>query len=140
MTKRTTAFVFLLVANMILLAHAVIPHHHHQAQVCVERRHCQANHTAQHITPKHHHHHEGKDSSTDCVLKQAVVLPANQIKQENDCLNSRIDSQDYPYTLFISEDAAFISGNCVAESIQNISSSYPYYINTSLGLRAPPSV
>jgi len=43
MIKRKTALAFILIANIILLAHAVIPHHHHHNnEVCTESSTCQA--------------------------------------------------------------------------------------------------
>jgi len=34
MLKKFTAIFFILCANVIFLAHAVIPHHHHENKVC----------------------------------------------------------------------------------------------------------
>ena len=136
MINRVTAFVFLLFANIVLLAHSFVPHHHHQARVCVESRHCLESHISQkQSNPKH----DG-NSPTDCVLKQAVVLPANQIKQE--CTvnyGNDTSSNDY-YFASLSVPAAGIFNYYADDPFPVISFSYSCFACTALGLRAPPLV
>jgi len=80
--RKLLAYFLLTMANIILLAHDVIPHHHHHAQVCVSSRHChpdefQANHTAQ--SPEGHQH-DGDGRTSECSLKQFTLLPSNHWK------------------------------------------------------------
>jgi hypothetical protein len=144
--NKITATFFLLTAAFILLAHAVIPHHHHQLQVCVEKAHCQEDgNSHQPETTKQNHQHDDNSDSTNCILKQAVVLPSNQDKQVYDCdFNKDNYSYDYLstflYAFVYTGTEAPIPDFCIVDLIPDILSSYSCYVNTSLGLRAPPAV
>ena len=73
--------------NIVLLAHASVPHHHHKSLVCIESNHCQSDSYAHnHSTRTHDHEHDGNAETECCVLKQAVVVPANSLRQEINCL------------------------------------------------------
>ncbi|HBL77329.1 MAG: hypothetical protein A2W90_21840 [Bacteroidetes bacterium GWF2_42_66] len=138
MIKKITAFVFIVLANFVLLVHAVIPHHHHQSHVCIENSHCQCDsETHSHCNPEHEH--DGNDSN-DCLLKQVVALPSNQVKQECKCICT--DHHSHP------DHSSFVLFNTGAEvsipifyfdtSIPIIVFSYPSLVITTAGLRAPP--
>ena len=58
--------------NIVLLAHASVPHHHHKSLVCIESNHCQSDSYAHnHSTRTHDHEHDGNAETECCVLKQA---------------------------------------------------------------------
>ena len=42
MLRKVTAIFFLTLASMIMLAFAVLPHHHHQEYICFNAEHCSA--------------------------------------------------------------------------------------------------
>lgn len=79
--KRFITFTLLLLANMFLLAHSVLPHIHHDGVVCfslqeiANHHHCSEGHTdtydccCDHEKEKSHHHH----NSEDCDLKDVVI-------------------------------------------------------------------
>lgn len=80
--KRFITFTLLLLANVFLLAHAVLPHVHHDGVVCFSlqeikgHHHCTEGHTdacdcccEQNKETSHHHHH----NSEGCDLKEVVV-------------------------------------------------------------------
>ena len=144
MIRKKTAIFFILLANIILLAHAVVPHHHHKEQVCLVNAHCQNDSKAhQHNASGHSHEHDGSRGTQNCVLKQAVVIPANSLRQEFKCLGC--DDNYAPFVYF----QAILSGNeyisFVPEIVSNApiplgSTSHSNFVSTSLGLRAPPIV
>ena len=84
MIKRTTAVAFLMLANFILLAHAVVPHHHHNKQVCLEKTHCiHDGFTDEHDNNRDSHSHDGENNHNDCVLKEPVGVLSNQWRSDS---------------------------------------------------------
>ena len=143
MVKRATAIIFLSLANILLLAHAVVPHHHHNKQVCFTNSHC--NHddlTDEHGTNQGGHGHDGENNHDDCVLKEPVVVFSNQWKPEFKFNNTtdRSNHDDFNYNLLISstEFRSPVLSSCINK--RAASSSYPSLVSASLGLRAPPVV
>jgi len=140
--KRTTAIFFILLANIILLAHAVVPHHHHQGQVCIVNSHCQVDsHSHNHGKSEHDHQHDGNNESDCCVLKQAVAIPSNLVKQHFrsfDSDNDFLDFDRFQCVLFDNGIGIFVPVNSSVAKLQFLSSNYFHFVNTSIGLRAPP--
>ena len=79
--RKSVKYFLLFIGSIILLAHNVIPHHHHQTVICVEQSHC---HTYESHTDGSHdaegHSHDSDQQSTDCVLKQDIIRPSNNWK------------------------------------------------------------
>lgn len=139
MIKKLTAFSFILIANLVLLAHAVLPHHHHEQQVCIERTHCVEDVTIHSLNSTDNHQHDGSDSTT-CVLKQAVIIPSSQTRFINNCDNCSdnhihdyiiLSNLGYEHTQFVSE---------IVTHIPEFPSFYTTFVTPTLGLRAPPTV
>jgi hypothetical protein len=139
MIKNLTAYRFIIVANIVLMAHAVLPHHHHQSVVCVESSHCRDNNNAHnHNSPEDNHQHDG-NTSTNCILKQAVIVSSNQGKNETDLVfNSHCHSLDLHLAFTGTKDIIPIFR--IIALVTDVSFSFSSYLTTSLGLRAPPIV
>jgi len=141
MIKKLTAYSFLIIANIILLAHAVIPHHHHESVVCVEQKHCQDDAIPHnHNVAEHNHQHDGNKNSTSCILKQSFVVPTSQGKQLKSCDNCSDNHNHDFYTLSN-------IGYCDLQPVSNVVTYYPVhssyllsFVTSTLGLRAPPTV
>lgn len=140
---RITANLFFMLAGILLVAHAVVPHHHHNKQICFERSHCiQDDFTHEHGTNPASHSHDGENSHDDCVLKDPVVVLSNESKPD--------------FRFIYETDRSGIDGfhnnilNNSTELLIPILSSYVYervtdslyrsLLFASLGLRAPPAV
>ena len=144
MIKRTTAIFFILLANIVLLVHAVVPHHHHQEQVCMVNAHCQNDSKAHiHNTSAHDHEHDGSTETECCVLKQAVVIPSNSVRQEFKCLgcdDNHSQLVHFQAILFSNEFKSFVPKIISIAQISLKTSSHSCFVHSSLGLRAPPTV
>ncbi|MBW8334749.1 MAG: hypothetical protein K0M40_22220 [Prolixibacteraceae bacterium] len=144
MVKRTTAIFFILLANIVLLVHAVVPHHHHQEQVCIVNSHCQTDsHSLHHGNSENDHQHDGNSESDCCVLKQAVAIPSNLVKQDFRSFDSDNDLPDFDVfqcVLFDNESDIFVSLDSSATKLHFLSSDYFHLVTASIGLRAPPIV
>lgn len=142
--RKKVALVFILLANIILLAHAAIPHHHHDLQVCIDHKLCEDHRTPHTHSPlEHDHQHNGNDSSDCCILKQLVLLPSNQDKQECKCsfLTDGHSSDDgFQAVLFDNEFLSFRSIVALNTDVPLRTPPYIVFVNNSLGLRAPPTV
>ncbi|MDR2804571.1 MAG: hypothetical protein LBB85_02865 [Dysgonamonadaceae bacterium] len=144
--KRAFGISFLLLANIIILAHSAIPHHHHNGMPVA---HATTHHEHDDAGHDHHHHdteqpvkHDGNshrhNMAEDCLLRKVYVKASNDERafrfMDNDfapffCLFVLHTTYSIPkitdYGLPFRQKPYLIS--CLTE-----------YISQSLGLRAPP--
>lgn len=145
MIKKTLAISLILLANLILLAYAAIPHHHHKNEVCFEDSHCH------HHNDAHDHDAEGESHDHDnsegehpcCELSQITATPLNQTKPEVKCIDFTDDFKYSSHLLFTFENlnlARLLSAakiKCRIDYSPTVNSQ-PLSLHT--GLRAPPIV
>jgi hypothetical protein len=130
----------LLFANFILMAVAVIHHHHHRQLVCIESTHC-FDEDAVHNYNTSEHRHDADKNSGDCILNQINVYPANEKKEVFEVVNGTENLFcSFLYPLSKAGEETLLPETSDASTIHHIASSSSSYINTFLGLRAPPSV
>lgn len=141
MIKKITAYSLILLANFVLLAHAVLPHHHHEQQVCIEQKHC-ANDAESHVhnIDIKDHQHDGNKNSTTCILKQSILIPSAQIRILNNCDNC---SDNHNHDFYILSNYGYVDFQPITEIIiytPDLPSFYTKNVTPTLGLRAPPIV
>lgn len=136
--KNKTAFIILLLTNLVLLAHAVVPHHHHidtPLEIAVECNH-QEEHNHKGKIPfcdDEHQEHE----TTVCSLNQIMVVPNNQFKEI-------IESVDLEFTdilFLIVPDFDYLQSGIYSDKPPEIAENnllYSRLLVFSQGLRAPP--
>jgi hypothetical protein len=141
MFKKIIAYIFIFIANLVLLAHAVVPHHHHHHQICIQRTTCNENdnnNNHSHKTSASDHEQSCNTDLTKCLLKQAFVVPSTQ---------SRIIRESENDTNFNNQEFCFISIlgqldlSSVLQNIAYISQLPPILksiVTVTNGLRAPP--
>lgn len=78
---RKAAFLFVLLANVIILVHSCIPHHHHLDHLCLGQKDCHS-HTAG-CNPENDDHsaQPGKETDDCCQLRQIKAIPVQQQRQ-----------------------------------------------------------
>lgn len=75
--KRTAGIFYFIVAVFILLAHSVIPHHHHERIVCIQSDHCKNDQKHdRHQDEEGTHEHDQDNSRETCILKVDLNTPA----------------------------------------------------------------
>lgn len=144
MIRKRIAIFFVLFATLLLLVHALVPHHHHKDHVCISIHHCQTDCCAhEHGAPGSDQSHEGENDSEFCVLKQAVFIPSSQWNQ----FDKYSFGNDKP--LFFLDFQTLLCDNGWKTYMPDIvisghesSTSFIYYDFTvsTFGLRAPPAV
>lgn len=144
MIKKKTAIFFILLANIIILAHAAVPHHHLPYQVFIISSQCSEDESGhKHLDAGHNHDHDNKNDNEYCLLKQVVGIPANSVRQECGCDYFADFHHDLGGFQAIIPDYEFA---CPSLSVSFnlrpplLSSSYTCYASCVLGLRAPPCV
>lgn len=141
MIKKIAVYGFILIANIIILAHAVIPHHHHDSVICFEHKHCHDEAlTLKHNSAGHDHQHDGNNKSNCCILKQSVVVVTSQgklLKNYNNCSDNHIDDNS------ILTDNEYVDQQTITKFVFYLPENPSYltsFVTSTLGLRAPPAV
>jgi len=133
--KRIALF-FILFANTLLLAHSVVPHHHHKGLVVSLDTPLSNDYNNQKINA--HSHDNGDDA--DCVLKQEILIPGRSFR-------SAIDQQNEDSVLNLIQDInnsiPFLANpiyysTCSSFRVHYDLAQYLFLLNNSQGLRAPP--
>ena len=140
MMKKLTAYIIILTANIILMAHAVLPHHHHQLKFCIEGSHCHHHNVTDPLDRSHDH--DGEDTS-NCILKQLIIFPSTQIKQECKCTDLSDGHFLYHdwHAVEINDDLQSLAILEATEIEFPLLTPVNYLlIYNSAGLRAPPAV
>ncbi len=135
--KRAVTFIFLLLANIALLAHAVVPHHHHGGSITfILCSHCNDCGKA-----CHHNHEAGQhdDSTEDCPLKEGYIR-ADSCKQvvSADSGDDTQLSDDLPLFYFDSVIKVTDCGYLHFRQKPYLFFYHTTFISEALGLRAPP--
>ena len=136
--KNIIAYIFILTANLLLLAHAVIPHHHHIDNSLLVSTECshEEEHTHHGVIPvcsEDQHDHE----TATCNLAQTVILPNNQTREIEDPVV--LETSDFLFLSFyvFHASAPSIDSSAPPGVVVN-TSLFSRLLVTSVGLRAPP--
>lgn len=144
--KRILAASFILMANMVLFVHAVIPHHHHQNNLCFDTiaaeqtSHEECCSTACDTSKQGH---DSEKDSDNCLLSNIVAPYSGELKQT---VRTSISSHDLINTVSLFS----IPGKDYSSGVLNLhfyleivfNDHIPVYhslASQSFGLRAPPS-
>jgi hypothetical protein len=143
MIKRLTAILFIMLAGFLLVSHAVVPHHHHDKQICLQRSHCiHDDLTVEHGTRPVSHSHDGENNHDDCALKDPVVLFSNESKPDFKVIKATDPpGPDRFHDKLLSNSTEFrtpVLSSYVYELVTD--SLFHSLVSASHGLRAPPVV
>ena len=141
--KKTVALSLLMLANIFLLAHAVLPHHHHDdGGICFVNAHHRDCDDEHHDTPTHQHEQEGNLAGKCCYI-DVFFIPAHNLTLKSTChIHSHCDCDHVleattPNTINIQD---FVDKTLIDFRHKPFLVAYHTgYISQSLGLRAPPA-
>lgn len=144
MIRRIAAIFFILFASVIILAHAMLPHHQHHGELLLVYSHHQSGYDL------HEHSHAPQTSDHDsghdvqcCELVHDFITPSNQNKLESKLY-------DVTFNYHGADIFQSIMGNRILASLTQfeffgnppplITSANSLFKNRVFGLRAPPVV
>lgn len=143
MFKKFTSIFFILLANIVLLVHSVVPHHHHKAEVCIDNSHCESeadNHN--YSCEENNHEHDSSNNNEYCILKQLVVTKSNFSKRTSLYSENNVNPPQFNFfqdILLSAEKESLVPLGIKTQPPQFITY-YSFLVNTSLSLRGPPTV
>lgn len=81
MRKKRTALLPLYVAGLIMLAFAVLPHHHHNEFICFTVSHC----SETPVTEQNQHHHDPFSTNEGCVKQLFQTQVTRNLSIDDNC-------------------------------------------------------
>lgn len=139
--KKAIYVSLLLFANIIMLAHAVVPHHHHNGFIVAL---LESDHDKNHGHDHDHHHssnphnHDSNESSEQCALNEAYT------RSDNDLKFGCYKNYDYGSAKYFVSQAginkfSFVNDYGLPFRQKPFIASYrSIFSSGSIGLRAPP--
>jgi len=144
MTKKTGTLFFLFLANIILLGHAIIPHHHSNSLPSLVAIHGHHDEDSKSDSDEHHpenHDHNSDNDFRNCLLNQFFRTQTHSHRLDVKYLDNYNPHTDFYATLpgkLLVEIANTASPPTIPKYC--LRSNYTDYVNYSCGLRAPPRV
>jgi len=141
--KKAIAILFILIANIVLLVHAVVPHHDHENMlICLFDSHCRdcdsACNETDCDTPAHH---QDKACTNRCCIVDNMIDPSDSKEKTIFQIHTKCDCRQIIYLLLA--NAIYLQD--FTNDTLSLFLFAPYivasdteYIVRSLGLRAPP--
>ncbi len=144
--KRTLSIVFILTANLILLAHAIVPHHHHHNKLFFdysENIQINESHGHEHDHDCEHNHSTCNTQNCDygCSLREMVAI--TPVASDQIIISPRVKDiffeNQTPSTLICAEIIhPTVIQNKLFRLKPPIESNYSIFVSRTFGLRAPP--
>ena len=142
MKNRVAATIFLILANLVLFVHAVIPHHHHESELCFDAFNkteqttdncCESDETK--------HHHDSDKDEDGCFLTHIIALNYGEVKQgiRVDFVSAGFNTNNFAMAILSDRNSAISSPDYFIEIISH--DRRPNYFSLACrasGLRAPP--
>lgn len=147
--KKVIALPLLLLANLVILAHAIVPHHHHDKIVVSICDFLSIEDALEHTHSDHHHgqekghEHTGHDLGEECLLNELYIrASSNQNLSASHSGDFDLSNSHLDFPLYFCEFNQQIDltdyGELPFRQKPYVYSYHTYYITHSLGLRAPP--
>ena len=142
MFKRFGAILFIFIANLLLVSHSIIPHHHYGGFAWIQADHFEdQKDPAETHTEDADHKHQDHDQDQSCLLAQAYLVPANLSRLDcplPDHLNQNLDFQ----LIFTdSNNSGYLPIlNKIPVPPLILLGRYNLLVTCCIGLRAPPAL
>lgn len=142
MFKRATALFFILIASIVLLAHAVIPHHDYQNKICLTGYECETKGDLQNpLVPEPKHKDDSEKPTEHCVLADLLIISSDE-KTQDFKASFFIENPSTAKIFHVSYLERDFSSNLIPLSGSTfeplIVSAYSLCSSAIFGLRAPP--
>ena len=141
MGERITSALFIILANLVLFVHAVVPHHHHYSDLCFDTF---SSHDiiADELCGEPDKPHSDREEEDNCFLSNIVAPYSGEIKQLiKGTANSHDLLDNISVHAILTDDACCLSNlDFFVEIVSN--DHKPIYFSLAcraFGLRAPPA-
>lgn len=142
--KKNIALLFILSANLVFLAHVLVPHHHHKSEIFVINGEFESDCNSDSHTAAEHNHEQEEDGNTNyCAVTKLFVIPQKHVNLDLELLKiSNIDLlSNFVLAIFIDE----ISFNQIVNNYATtrppyLKNKFIHFIPLTKGMRAPPKV
>ncbi|MDA3867766.1 MAG: hypothetical protein PF489_13610 [Salinivirgaceae bacterium] len=132
-------------AGLVILSHAVVPHHHHDGMVCTASSHCandtkpHDDNTDEHSSDANDHQHDGGHNVQSCFLIQFIPNQNNHAERSLKCGNCDINIPLLIFATFPNNQSLFAESTDFS-CFPVIQTGYSVFVSKCFGLRAPPIV
>jgi hypothetical protein len=135
MRFRKIGIFFIVLATAVMMAHSVIPHHHHYELT-------DFNSGCQHECPDQRINDQSEESGHDsyCSLNQEILIPGKSVRSGEDLQDERSVPGFFPLMndAVLTTDPLSISSCASSTYLPENSSQYLFLLSSPRGLRAPP--
>ncbi len=139
MLKQVSSIAFLIIASIILLAHDVVPHHHHDEHICFEAHSCEG----EHADDKSDDPEPTQDEKEACCLLAEMLFithasPHDEIRCSCCAQDHKPGKFNVDFTISKSFDGFFLKSQLPFRQNPLVSKPLLSIAGRSHGLRAPP--
>ncbi len=137
MRFKKISFFFIAFATLVLMAHSIIPHHHHYGLVYKLRAAC----TDECLSHNYSDHSHNTENGSCCSLNQDILIPDKGLRSGENLQNEMSDPDFNHFSTQANVHSSDpLTTTCIATLTITHSdpSRYLLLLNRSQGLRAPP--
>lgn len=139
--RKAISIFFILLANIAILTHAVVPHHHHNKvfAAIINILDDDAQKVLNHSHDSKAHHHDAK--SEECAINETVIAAAFRLQKDNG-LDSGTFDFDCHFDLFVTDITTAVpepTGSLPFIPKPYVAGGHLDHIARAIGLRAPPA-
>ncbi len=142
MLKRPFGMLLVLIANILLVAHNIVPHHHYGGFAWIQSDHYEnQKDPSETHTEDADHKHQDHDHDQSCLLAQAYLVPANSFRY--DCTLADQQNQNLDFQLiFTDQDNSGYQPFFYKIPLPPLllPGKVPLAVTSCSGLRAPPAL
>lgn len=139
--KKISAKIIILLASILLVAHAVIPHLHYKNEIFIITPACNSDENHKHNAPEHND--DSENNQHNCILKQVVLIRSDNVKTvvaNHDNPNIRNFNITFPFILFSSNIFNFKIEKQISPPPVFNTSLYSRLVDCNINSRGSPTV
>ena len=141
MVKKSAGLLFVLIANILLVTHSILPHQHYGGFAWIQADHSEdQNDPAGIHTEDADHNHQDHNHDQSCLLAQAYLVPVNVLRFDCPLVDHQNQNLDFQLIFTDPHTSRYVP---VFYKIPVppliLSGKVPVALTTCSGLRAPPA-
>ena len=140
MVKKTAGLLFVLIANILLVTHSIIPHHHYGGFAWIQADHFEDhNDPAETHTEDADHKNQDHDHDQSCLLAQAYLVPVNASRFDCPLVDHQNQNLDFQLIFTYPDNSGYLPFFYkIPVPPLLLLGRFPFPVTCCVGLRAPP--